>query len=391
MIGGELPASIECFLAAQERYERLQEAVQRGAGLSLCDLGYANAYGGPPTSVIESIQECLKNDRALDLQYTPYGGATITRRLVAERLSQSHSLRFGWRSVIMTPGAMAAINLLFRALRTDRPVDEVIVVVPSWFDYPLYLANLGLRPVFVPLDPQTLRLDVGRIADAISPATRAIIFSQPANPTGLIYSPEELAALAEALAARPDNRILLISDECHRDTIFQGCQFTSPSQYYDNTCIVYSFGKRFRMQGQRIGYVAVSPRMPEHATFGRRLERLCRVTGFCTPTALMQLAVRRLLTLEVDISISERRRNLVIGRLRDAGYHLQPSQGTFFLYPRSPIQDDFTFVELLAQRGVLVLPAALFHHSGYFRMALTAPDAHIERALQVLTAAAHDC
>jgi aspartate aminotransferase len=105
----------------------------------------------------------------------------------------------------------------------------------------------------------------------------------------------------------------------------------------------------------------------------------------------MQLAVRRLLALEVDISISERRRNLVIDRLRDAGYHLQPSQATFFLYPRSPIEDDFTFVELLAQGGVLVLPAALFHHSGHFRMALTAPDSHIERALQVLSASAHIC
>src|SRR5882724_556408 len=171
MIGSDLSPSIECFLAPQERYERLRETAQRRAGLDLCDLGYANIYGGPPTPVIESIRECLKGERALDLQYTPYGGATITRRLVAERLSKSHGLRFEWRSVIMTPGAMAALNILFRALRTDDSVGEVVVVVPSWFDYPLYLANLGLRPVFVPLAADTLRLDVGRIADAISPAT----------------------------------------------------------------------------------------------------------------------------------------------------------------------------------------------------------------------------
>jgi aspartate aminotransferase len=391
MIGSNLTPDIESFLAPQERYERLRETAQRRTGRDLSDLGYANFYGGPPTPVIESIRESLNNDRALDFQYTPYGGATITRRLVAERLSKSLGLCFGWRSVIMTPGAMGALNILFRALRAEDSIGEVIVVVPSWFDYPLYLVNLGLKPVFIPVVPETLRLDMNRIADAISPATRAIILSHPANPTGLIYSPQELSELAGFLAAKSHNRILLISDECHRDTIFHGCQFRSPAEYYDTTCIVYSFGKVFHIQGQRIGYVAVSPRMPDGAGFARLLERLCRVTGFCTPTALMQLAVRRLLAVEIDSSITERKRDLAVNRLQNAGYDLQPSQATFFLYPRSPIPDDFRFVELLAQRGVLVLPAALFHHSGYFRMALTAPESDIERALHVLKTTAQIC
>jgi len=129
--------------------------------------------------------------------------------------------------------------------------------------------------------------------------------------------------------------------------------------------------------------------MADSSGFARLLERLCRVTGFCTPTALMQLAVRRLLTVEVDGSVYERRRNFVLQGLQNAGYDVQPSQATYFLYPRSPIHDDFKFVELLAQRSVLVLPAALFHHSGHFRIALTAPVCDIERALRVLKTIAH--
>lgn len=383
MIGTELSPSIEAFLAPQERYERLREAVQR-RGPGVCDLGYANIHDGPPPAVVEGIRECLDSGRALDLQYTPYGGATVTRRLIADQLSRSHGLRFPWRNVIMAPGAMAALNLLFRALRRDGGLDEVIVVVPCWLDYPLYLSNLGLRPVLVRLDAASLRLDLQRIADAITPATRAIVLSQPANPTGLIYSPQELSGLAQILAGRPENQIVLISDECHRDIVFDAARFTSPVQYYDTTCVVYSFGKCFRIQGQRIGYVAVSPRMSDSAGFARLLERLCRVTGCCTPTALMQLAVRRLLGMTVENSTIERRRRLVTESLREAGYDFQPSEATFFIYPRSPIADDFRFAELLAEQGVLVLPATLFHHSHHFRIALTASDSHVERAMEIL-------
>jgi aspartate aminotransferase len=385
MISATLSSSVESALYCQERYERLREAAYRQAGRELCDLGYANFPEGPPAEVVRAIGDCLGDLRALDLQYTPYGGATITRRLIAESLSRSCSLPFGWRQVIMTPGAMAGLNLLFRALQAEDSSAEVIVVVPCWLDYPLYLVNLGLRPVLVPLAAGSWRLDVDRIAAAISPTTRAIVLSQPANPTGRVYSPNELADLAEVLRRRGEGRILLISDECHRDEVLPGGQFVPPAGYYDDTCIVYSFGKAFRIQGQRIGYIAVSPRMEGATEFARLLERLCRVTGFCTPTALMQLAVRRLLSLEIDLSPIARRRALMLHALREAGYDVEPSHGTYFLYAQSPDPDDFRFTELLGRRGLLVLPAAVFHHCGHFRVCLTAPDASVAKAAQVLT------
>jgi aspartate aminotransferase len=387
MILPNLTPEIEAALASQERYEQLCETAYRRAGNGLCDLGYANFHEGPSPEVLESIRECLDSPGSHNLQYSRYGGMTVTRRLVAERLSCSHGLRFGWRNVIMTPGAMAALNLLFRAVATDDFRAEVIVPVPCWLDYPLYLANLGLRPVLVPMERRTLRLDIDRIADAITEATRAIVFSQPANPTGLIYSRRELAALADALQSRSKGKILLISDECHCDAVFDGNSFESPAAFYDNTCIVYSFGKAFQIQGQRIGYAALSPRMERAAEFGRLLERLCRVTGFCTPTALMQLAVCRLLQLKVDLSSIARRREILLQAIREGGYEVMPSQGTYFLYPRCPESDEFQFAASMAQRGLLLLPAPVFHHRGHFRLCLTAKDSSIGRAAEILTAA----
>jgi aspartate aminotransferase len=378
---------LEVLLSAQERFEECRKEWTVRAGRNLCDMAYANPYGGPAPEVVAAIGDALRSDRVLDLQYTPYGGATITRRLIAQRLSQTHGEPFRWRDVVMTPGAMAALNVVFRFLRGSDGGGEVIVLTPCWMDYPLYLTNLGLTPVLVPLRRGTFRLDLDAIERAIGPATRAVVLSQPANPTGVLYSLEELQALAAVLDAAgrgTGNRPWLVSDECHRDVVFGPSAFVPPGRYYDRTLVIYSFGKAYLIQGQRTGYVAVPPRVDERDALARHFERLCRAMGFCTPTALMQLAVRRLLTITPDLGPLSARRARVSAALVEAGYDLPDSEATFFLYPRSPDADDFRFAERLARQGVLVLPAALFHDRGHFRIALTASDEMVDRALRVL-------
>ena len=377
-----LSSEIEQYLSSQELFEKVREAALLRTGRKLCDLAYANAHDGVPRHVRAAIRTSLDSERALGLQYTPYGGATITRRLVARQLSASHNERFHWRDVVMTPGAMAGLNIVLRATKRDGD-DEAIVVTPCWLDYPLYLANLGFRPRFVPVLASSLRLDLDGIRAKLGPSTRAVLLSQPANPTGTLYSAEELRQLADILDASP-TRPLLISDECHREVLFDDAAFVSPLAAYDSTCIVHSFGKSLFMQGQRIGYVAVGPRFPDGRAWSTLLERLCRTMGFCTPTALMQLAIRDLLQVVPDLSTIAARRKRTLAALDEGGYDVTPSQATFFLYPRAPGADDFSFVERLADRGVLVLPASMFHHRGHFRISLTATDAMLDAALPVM-------
>lgn len=381
---GPLDQELESLLAIQERYERCRQEWVLRAGRKLCDFAYANPNDAPDPQVLSAIANALGRGRHLDLQYTPYGGSTITRRLVSQRLSETHAQAFGWRDVIMTPGAMAALNVAFRFIRSADSSHEVIVPTPCWMDYPLYLTNLGLKPVFVPLDRDTLRLDLERIAGALTPRTRAIVFSQPANPSGVLYSDDELRALAEVLRSagqRFGTEPWIVSDETHRDFVFEPKSFVSPLKHYNGTLVVYSFGKGLFIQGQRIGYVAVSPNATARDYVTAALERLCRVMGFCTPTALMQLALRDLLDVKPNLKRVTARRDLVLGALASYGYEIPDSQATYFVYPRSPIPDDQRFVQRLAERGVLVLPSALFHHSGHVRLSLTASDEMIERAL----------
>jgi aspartate aminotransferase len=384
---GAFDPVIEALLAPQERFEAMRHEWAFRAGASLCDLSYANPYDGSPVDVLEAIRAALDDATGIDLQYTPYGGWVVARRKAAEALSASHGRRFGWRDLVLTPGAMAALNVVFACLGTapaGRPErDEVVIPVPAWLDYPLYAARLGLRPVLVPLDTATLRLDLDRLDAALTPRTRAVVLTQPANPTGLLYSADELADLAAVLDRARSRGVdaWLISDECHRGVIMPGQTFVSPVAHYDRTVVVFSFGKHLAIQGQRIGYAAVSPDAPDHEALGRTLERACRVMGYCTPTALMQRALPALLALRPPIEGIAERRDRVVAGLRDAGYDVVPSQATFFLYPRSPIPDADAFALRLAQRGVMVLPASVFHDAGRFRIALTGSDAMIDRAL----------
>jgi len=248
----------------------------------------------------------------------------------------------------------------------------------------------GFRPVLVPLQRAGFRFDFSRLAAAITPATRAIIFSQPANPTGVVYSDEELARLAGLLREKSAGAIVppvIVSDECWRDVVFPPDSFASPLRHYDSTLIVYSFGKTLLMQGQRIGYVAVSPRMKGREALRQLLPTLCRVMGFCTPTELMQVAIRKLLAHTLDLRDLRARRDAMMTALRSYGYSVIPPQATFFLYVRSPDPDDFAFTQKLASRGVFVLPGALFHDQGHIRISMTASEEMISRALPIFRSA----
>ncbi|HYH01457.1 MAG TPA: aminotransferase class I/II-fold pyridoxal phosphate-dependent enzyme [Terriglobales bacterium] len=387
---GHLQADLERLLSFQERYDLLYRKWVRRVGRNYCDLAYANAYDGPDTAVVQAIRDTLDDPSTLNLQYSPYGGSTITRRLIAERLSRLHKLSFQWQDVVLTPGAMAALNIVFRGLKTGES-DEVIVLTPCWMDYPLYLVNLGLKPVLVPLKRGTFTLDLSSIRKALSPNTRAIVFSQPANPTGVIYSQSELTELADTLNnVRGSKSPIIISDECHREVVYPPNVMTSPTQCYDATIVVYSFGKSLLMQGQRIGYLAISPRFPDRERARLSAERNCRMMGFCMPTALMQVAIRQLLDHEPSIDRLSARRERVLAALTFYGYSVLPSHATFFIYVACPEPDDFSFAERLASRGVFVLPGSVFHDPGYFRISLTASDHMIDSALPVFESAMHE-
>lgn len=381
-----VPTDIRALLRPLENFEALRRKAVRFGG-NLCDLSYANPYAGAQEAAVAALGEALADTRALGLQYSPFGGQTIARRVVADALRTSHGLPFRYSDIVLTPGAMSALQIILRAV--THPGDEVIVPVPCWLDYPLYAVHVGAVPVMVRPDPATADLDIGGIVGCIGPRTRAILLCNPSNPTGRSFDRQTLAALAAAVAERADTLgidVTIIADETHRD-------FTEPGSYqtiaahYDRSVIAYSFGKYHFMQGQRLGYAAVSPRHPDRDTLSGELEQWTRITGIATPTALMQKAIPRLLKLTHDQSALVDWRRRYAARLTTAGYGVVEPNATLFMYVRTPSgYADEAFAATLAARGVLVLPATVFHHNGYFRLALTGSEEMLERALSVFEA-----
>jgi aspartate aminotransferase len=354
-------------------------------GDRLCDLSYANPYEGVQQSTRAVLRRTLDRERLLDLQYSPFGGQTLVRRAIADDLNARQQLPYRFQDVILTPGAMAALHLALRSI--GEPGDEVIIPVPCWLDYPLYAHYLGLTPKLVPLTNPGFLLDVAAIDEAISSRTSGVLLSNPSNPAGRSYTRESLTELSEVLSRsvhRTRRPITLVADETHRD-------FTDPvrhqpaAELWPATITVYSFGKYHFIQGQRIGYLAVSPRHPERASLSADLVRWARITGFCTPTALMQAAVPELLTLQHDLSQISRWRNWLTEELCRAGYQVTQADATLFVYVATPGgQDDLDFIRKLAEAGVLALPAPVFHHRGHFRLALTGGERMLEGAVSVL-------
>lgn len=381
-------AELAELLEPLERFEDVRRRVVR-LGDRLCDLAYANPYGGAQQAARAAIREALDDDRVLDLQYTPFGGQTIARRLVADALRDSHGLAFTYRHVVLTPGAMAALHL---ALQTaGRPGDDVVIPVPCWLDYPLYARVADRRPVLVPLGTDALELDVEAIGAALTERTSAVLLSHPANPTGNSYSGaamEELAAVLVDAEAELGCEITLIADETHRDFTPPGA-YCSAARSYDRTVVVYSFGKYHFIQGQRLGYAACSPSHPRWEEVAMEMVRWARMTGLATPTALMQRALPRLQSLRYDQSWLDEWRERYYDGLCDAGYAVVRPNSTLFMYAQTPPnEDDFSFVSDLAARGVLVMPAPVFHHRGHFRIAFTGSARMLERALPILQRAA---
>lgn len=282
----------------------------------------------------------------------------------------------------MTTGGFGAITLAMKSVAD--PGDEVVYSLPPWFLYEALALEAGLVPVKVRIDPDTFDLDLDAIAAAITPRTRLVVVNSPNNPTGRIYPETTLRALAELLdaaSARHGRRIYVISDEPYNRIVFDGARFRSPAEFYPHTLLCYSYGKTLLAPGQRLGYLALPPQMPDADQVIDAVESLQVAAGWLFPNAVMQYAVPRLETLSLDVAHLQAKRDRMTGALREMGYDVATPEGTFYLFPRSPLPDDEAFVAMLADAGVLVMPGRLFETPGYFRICLTATMETIEASL----------
>ena len=242
----------------------------------------------------------------------------------------------------------------------------------------------GATPVKVKIDEHNFDLDLDAIEKALSQRTRAIIINTPHNPTGKIYQPETLRRLAAVLTRAADRNgrsIYLLSDEAYNRILFDDRVFASPSLFYPHTFVVETYSKSALAPGQRLGYVALPPSMPDREHVRAALLMVVLAHGFLFPDAVMQYALPDIDALCIDLEALQRKRDRMVKALREQGFSPHVPEATFYLLPRSPLSDDLAFSELLAQRDVFVLPGMAVEMPGFFRISLTASDEMIDFAL----------
>jgi aspartate aminotransferase len=303
------------------------------------------------------------------------------QEVVASSLRDYLGIAFEPEDIAMTNAAIAALAVTFRVL--CQTGDEVIIIQPPHFLYEPLIMGAGASAVRVPVAPETFDLDVDAIEAAITPNTRAVVVNTPHNPTGRIFPPEQLERLAAVLteASERHQPIYLLSDEAYNRILFDEHEFHSPVAFYPRSLLLYSYGKVLLAPGERIGYIAMPPNNPDRELLRIGLIAGQVLSGWAFPNVILQYALGDLEKLSVDMKHLQGKRDLMIERLTDMGYELHTPEATFYLMPKSPLEDDVAFCDLLMDEDILAMPGKMLEWPGYFRLSLTASDEMIERAL----------
>lgn len=362
---------------------------QRRGEPDICDFTFGNPHEMPLLGLVKAIRHHAVPHNKDWFAYK--ASEPEPQAFLAERLTQELSLPFEPADIAVTNGAVAAIAVAFRLLLDVG--DEAIFSTPAWFCYEPMLLAADAVPRKVSLQGARFDLDLSAIEAAISPRTRLVIINTPHNPTGRIYSRDQLVALADLLnraSERIGRRIFVLSDEPYRRIRFDGHDFISPAAIYPWTLISYSFGKVLLAPGQRLGYLALSPLMPSADKQALRdsLFTAQMALGWCFPNAVMQYALPDLEGLSIDIPALSAKRARMTEGLERAGYEVLRPEGTFYLFCKYPGGNADRFWDALADRDVFVMPGRVMDVPDHFRISLTASEAMIERSLPVFAEAA---
>ena len=366
----------------RKMFEKGMELKKQFGPDSVCDFSLGNPDVPPPSRTKEALERIASDAvKPLGLGYCPNAGIPAVRETIAKALSRQQETTVAGKDVVMTVGAAGALVAFFRAV--IEPGDEVITPAPYFVEYGAYCGHFGgvLKPV--PSIPPSFRPDVEAIAAAITPRTRAIIVNSPNNPTGCIYSPEDLKRLAEVIDKVNETRerpLFLLSDEPYRAFAYDGAVVPAVLPLTRFSCVLGSFSKTLSLAGERIGYFVANPEMPDQASLIAAVTLTNRTLGFVNAPVIGQRLAAELVDETVDLGIYDRRRKLMAKVLSEAGIEFEMPKGAFYFFAKSPVPDDTAFVDALLKERILVVPGKGFGFAGYVRLSCSVDEGIIARS-----------
>lgn len=352
------------------------------------DFTLGNPDMEPPPAFNEELKKLVQNPIPGMHGYMNNAGYEQTRQAVAGALAEKTGLPFDTGHIIMTCGAGGGLNVVLKTILD--PGDEVIVLLPYFMEYRFYVDNHG-GTVKETRTQANFQPDLDALEAAITTRTKALIINSPNNPTGVVYDAGCLKQLGKLLKKKEEElglTIYLISDEPYAKIVYDQVKVPAVFNYIDNSIVVTSHSKDLGLAGERIGYIAIHPRIIDAGLLMEGMVFCNRTLGFVNAPALMQRLVAHLQKEQVNIIPYLEKRNLLYDHLSALGFEMVKPQGAFYLFPRSPLADDLEFVRVAKKYNILVVPGSGFGLRGYFRLSYSVPRQTIIKSLPAFTALA---
>ena len=380
----EIAKSMASSSWIRKMFEKGLELKKEFGNDAVCDFSLGNPDVPPPAATKAALEEIAAEAvKPLGLGYCPNAGIPSVRETMAKYLSEQQGMDISGKDVVMTVGAAGALVSFFRAV--IEPGDEVITPAPYFVEYGAYCGHFGgvLKPV--KSIPPTFRPDIDAIRRTITSKTRAIIVNSPNNPTGCIYDEQDvkaLAALVDEVNRARERPLFLLSDEPYRAFAYDGAKVPAVLPMTKFACVLGSFSKTLSLAGERIGYFAANPAMPDQAALIAAVTLTNRTLGFVNAPVIGQRLAASLVNETVDLEIYDRRRKLMAKVLSDAGIEFEMPKGAFYFFAKSPVEDDSVFVDALLKERILVVPGKGFGFGGYVRLSCSVDEKIILRSAE---------
>lgn len=353
------------------------------------DFSLGNPSVAPPEEVNKALISILQDEDAVKVHgYTSAQGDFSVRKAVSDYINKNFGANISPDLIYMTCGAAASLCITLNALLCEG--DEVITIAPFFPEYRVFVEHARGKLVPVMGEEGNFQPDLDAIKRAITPSTKAILLNSPNNPSGVVYTEDKIKGLCKILQECKENgqTIYLISDEPYRELTYGGVKVPYIMNYYAESLVCYSFSKSLSLPGERIGYIAVSPRMSEAAKVYAAICGAGRALGYVCAPSLFQMMVKKVIGKTSGVSVYERNRDTLVSALTSYGYEVVRPDGAFYLFVKTLEENSDAFAERAKKYELLLVSAKSFGVEGYVRISYCVSPEMIEKSLPAFKALA---
>lgn len=383
MIAEKMKSYVENSSVIRAMFEEGAKMAAVYGAENVYDFSLGNPNVAAPVQVRQAIEEIITGEDPVMVHgYMSNAGFEDVRSAVAASLNRRFQTTFHEENIIMTVGAAGGMNVIFRTIL--NPGDEVLTFAPYFGEYRAYVSNYdGILKAVEP-NTQSFQPDLEKFERMITAKTKAVIVNSPNNPTGVVYSEETIVRLSDILRRKQEELqtvIYLVTDEPYRELAYDGVTVPFVTKYYANTIVGYSFSKSLSLPGERIGYLVIPDQVTDSNQVIAAANVANRILGYVNAPSLFQRVIGKCIDAKVDVQYYDKNRQTLYNGLKKCGFSCIKPEGAFYLFVKSPVEDETIFVEAAKKYHILIVPGSSFACPGYVRIAYCVSLETIENAL----------